>query len=204
MANAAIALTFIANFAGFADGQTLSSGEYEPGLKLAFDPTSKMVTAYFEAFGGWDENLQRPQFSCIFYIEGPLHSNQATLRGYYPGDPPDQIIAGKLEIVDTQNIRIRLSEEPPGCWNVLPFSDEPAEFALTRAMPWVEVGYVTAEKTYFHAEKSIAKKLKSYLIKNNVVYIERREDDWVFCSYYGKKLTKGWLKRSDVKASKQP
>ncbi|MBV6472444.1 MAG: hypothetical protein JPMHGGIA_00700 [Saprospiraceae bacterium] len=204
MSKATIVLTFMAYFAFFANAQKLLSGEYEPGLKLAFDPVSETVTAYFESYGGWDENSQRPQFSCIFFIEGPLHSNQATIRSYYPGDPSDQYIDGKLEIIDSQNIRILLSGEHPGCWNVMHFSEDPAEFSLSKAIPWIQVAYVTADKSYFHSETAVAKKLKSYLIKNDVVYIEQRQADWVLCNFYGKRRTKGWLRRSDVKEAGQP
>ena len=59
-------------------------------------------------------------------------------------------------------------------------------------------GSLFAVDTYYHADKSIDKKQKSYLIKNDFVCIDKIEDEWAHCTYYGKKITKGWIKTADL------
>ena len=39
---------------------------------------------------------------------------------------------------------------------------------------------------------------KKYIIKGDIVYVEKIEGDWALCSYFGKKTTKGWLKVADL------
>ena len=50
-------------------GQRLLSGEYDLGMKIAFDETTNKLTGYFENYTGWDEQTNLPMFSCIFYLE---------------------------------------------------------------------------------------------------------------------------------------
>jgi len=60
-------------------GQTLISGEYKFGLKLAYDSKTKILTGYFEDYTGWDEETKNPRFSCIFYIEGLVSNNKCSI-----------------------------------------------------------------------------------------------------------------------------
>jgi len=40
--------------------------------------------------------------------------------------------------------------------------------------------------------------MKSYLVKNDIVYIERIEDGWAYATYIGKRTVKGWVKVKDL------
>ena len=174
------------------------SGEYINGLKLAYNNTSKKITGYFEGYSGWDEQSKTAQFSCIFYIEGTLNGKKASINTYYPEEKADDQIDGSLEIIGNNLVQIKLSDEHGGCWNVQHFMDETVRFELEKAQHWVEIRYVNSEKSYFHSEKSADAKLKSYLVKGNVICIEKIESGWALCSYFGKKTTRGWIKTADL------
>ncbi len=179
-------------------GQKLASGEYEFGLKLAYNSKTNKISGYFENYTGWDETTNSPRFSCIFYMEGSAESNKFKIKTYYPGDKLADTIEGTCEIIASNSIKIKLPEEHGGCWNVQHFADEPVKFNLEKTIKWVDIRYVVVSKTYFHSQNTVSKKQKAYIIKSNIVCVEKLEGDWAFCTYYGKKITKGWIKTSDL------
>lgn len=179
-------------------GQLLKSGNYDSDLKLAYDSKTKKITGFYEGYTGWDEASQSPRFSCVFYIEGLAESKKIKIKTYHPEDKTEDLVQGTLEIVDDKTVKIKLPLEHGGCWNVQHFADEPVEFQLEKESNWTRISYITAVKTYFYSEKSLDKKMKAYLIKSNFVCIEKKEGDWAYCTYHGKKVTKGWLKVSDI------
>ncbi len=184
---------------GICFGQKkIAPGEYDSGLKLAYDNRTNKLTGYFENYTGWDEVTKAPRFSCIFYIEGIIEGNTVKIKSYYPGDKSGGTISGTLEVLDSKTVEIKLTEEHGGCWNVQHFAGEPARFGLEKGMAWVQIRFATADKAYFHAEKSVGKKQKSYLVKNDFVCIEKIQDGWAFCTYHGKKTTKGWIRTADL------
>lgn len=193
-------LIYLLTFSNFTFGQErIVSGEYEDGLKLAYDSDSKKITGYFESYTGWDEENKTPRFSCIFYIEGILEKGKAKITTYYPEDKTDDIIEGSLEFLNN-SVTIKLPEEHGGCWNVQHFADKPAQFQLEKKHNWIQIRYIDSNKSNFFSDKSIAKKLKTYLIKGDIIYVEKLEGEWAFCTYLNKKNknVKGWLKTSDL------
>ncbi|CAM3619152.1 hypothetical protein FSS13T_17700 [Flavobacterium saliperosum S13] len=176
----------------------LKSGEYDNGLRLAYDCQSNKITGYYENFTGWNEDTKTPRFSCIFYIEGDFSGQKTTIRTYFPEDKNEDTIEGYMEVVNEETINIKLPEDHGGCWNVQHFADKPEAFKLEKNFNWIQIRYVNTTKSYFHKEQSNDKKLKSYLIKGDIVFIEKIENEWVFCSYFGKKTIKAWLKVSDL------
>ena len=179
-------------------GQKVLTGEYDLGLKIAYDNKINKLTGYFENYTGWDDATNTPSFSCVFYIEGVIEGNMVKIKTYYPTDKSEDIISGKLEIMDSITVKIKLLEEHGGCWNVQHFADEPMKFSLEKKIAWVQIRFINTEKTCFYSEKSIDKKQKSYLVKNDFVCIDKIIDDWAYCTYYGKKITKGWIRIEDL------
>jgi hypothetical protein len=179
-------------------GQTIKSGEYEFGLKLAFDSKTKKLTGYFENYTGWDEETNNPRFSCVFYIEGLVTNNIFQVLTYYPEYKSDDTINGQIEIVNDSAIKIKLPSEHGGCLNVQHFSDEPVLFDIEKKTKWTAIKYVVKDKAYFYSEKSDDKKRKSYLVKNDFVCIDKTENEWCYCTFYGKRTTKGWIKTVDL------
>ncbi len=185
-------------FTNISFGQSIMTGEYEFALKLAFDSKTKKLTGYFESYTGWDEEIKYPKFSCIFYIEGIVTNNKFSILTYYPEDKYKDTICGLIEIINDSNVKIKLPEEHGGCWNVLHFADEPVSFAIVKKTKWTEIKYVIANKTYFYSDKSDDKKQKAYLVKNDFVCIDKTEQGWAYCTFYGKQITRGWIKIADL------
>jgi hypothetical protein len=193
-----LATLFFLSIINIAFGQTITSGAYEFGLKLAFDSKTKKLTGYFENYTGWDEESKSPKFSCIFYIEGFVTKNTFQVLTYYPEYKSDDTISGQIEIVNDNTIKIKLPSEHGGCWNVQHFADEPVLFDIEEKAPWTTIKYVVKDKTYFYSEKSDAKKQKAYLVRNDFVCIDKTEAEWCYCTFYGKQTTKGWIKTGDL------
>jgi hypothetical protein len=178
-------------------GQQPISGIYDDGLSLAFDSTSRKVTGYFEEYAGSSEQKNSPHFSCVFYVEGTMTGQKFTIKTYDPTDKKNDFIQGTMEIVENKKVKIKLLTEHGGCWNVQPFAGEAVGFTLGGSESWIQIRYVDVARSYFHANKAEDSRLKSYLIRGNVVCIEKIQGQWVYCNLLGKK-TKGWLKITDL------
>lgn len=179
-------------------GQQLIAGEYGVGLTLAYDNETNRVTGYFENYTGWDESAKAPRFSCIFYLEGILKNDSVKIKTFYPADKSEDMIDGLMRLVDNKTVALTLLEDHGGCWNVQRFKDEPVTFYIEKQKPWQQIRYVTSAKSYFYADQSIHKKLKSYLTKHTIVCIEQLEKEWAYCIFEGKKTIKGWIHLSDL------
>ncbi|MFN0047661.1 MAG: hypothetical protein ACKVOU_00910, partial [Cytophagales bacterium] len=166
----AISLILIFSCQLFA--QKITPGEYEFGLKLAYDSKTNKLTGYFESYSGWDETTKKARFSCIFYLEGQMGGNSSEIKTYYPTQNVDEIVQGELKLITKKSIGIKLDDEHGGCWNVHHFADKPEKFELEKAYGWIQIRYVESEKTYFYLDKSEDTKLKSYLVKSDFVCVE--------------------------------
>lgn len=182
----------------FGQEQTIVSGNYDSGLKLSYDSKTNKLTGYFESYTGFDEQTNKPRFSCVFYLEGDVVGQKFKVKTYYPLDKSENLIEGTVEIIDNKAVKIKLPEEHGGCRNVLHFADEPVKFKLEKSYNFVQIRYVDVDKAYFFSEKSNNKKLRAYLLKGDFVSVEKIEQGWVYCTYFGKKTTKAWFKLSDL------
>lgn len=187
-----IFLFLISNYS-FAQ-EIIAPGEYDDGLKLAYDSNLHKITGYYESYTGWDEQTKNPRFSCIFYFEGTVTGTSAKLNTFYPTDKSNDLIQGTMAILNAKSVQIKLSEEHGGCWNVQHFTDEPVQFDLQLQTHWTQIRYVEAAKIYFYNSPNDMEKLPAYIIKGDVVCIEKIEKDWAYCYYFGEKITKGWIK----------
>ena len=93
---------------------------------------------------------------------------------------------------------IKLPEEHGGCWNVQHFADEQVKFSLQKQSAWTQIRFITTDKAWFYSDMSIDKKQKTYVVKNDFVCIDKIERDWAYCTYYGKTITKGWIRIADL------
>ena len=101
-------------------------------------------------------------------------------------------------IISNKKIKINLPKEHGGCWNVEHFADEPVDFTLDKSESWIEIRYANIDKVHFYSEKTEVTMQKAYLVKGDIVYIEKIDGNWAFCSYRAKKTTKGWIKLSEL------
>ncbi len=178
--------------------QVICSGQYDIGLTIAYDAQTHQLTGYYENGTGWDEETNSPKFSCIFYLAGTVINNQANILTYYPRNQSAEQITGTIDIISNTTLSIKLPTEHGGCWNVQHFADSPIAFNLTTKSTWTQIRYVHVAKTFFYTTPSILQKQKAYLLQNDMVCIDKTVGEWAYCSYYGDKLTKGWIKIADL------
>jgi hypothetical protein len=191
-------LIFFLIFSSISFSQNIKTGLYEDGLKIAFDSITKKVTGYYESYTGLDFDTNKPKFSCRFYLEGKLIDTLIHLETYYPGDKKTEFIQGKIQILNRNQIALSLNSNHGGCWNVQNFTEEQIKFELEVEKKWTQIRFIKVDKSYFYSEKSTQKRKKSYLIKNNFVCVEKIENEWAFCTFYGEKTTSGWILVSDL------
>lgn len=190
-------LLFAATRAG---AQPLVSGDYGYGLKLAYDSSTREVTGYFEDYTGWDEATKSHPFSCVFFFRGILTGPTITIRSFYP-EYPKEVIGGTLLRAEKNSVYLKLAEEHGGCWNVRHFAGKPQRFDLEKRADWTRIGYVTTAKAYFYKAPSEAQKQKAYLVRFDFVCVGRRQGAWAYCTYFGTRVSKGWVKLSDLDAA---
>ena len=181
-----------------AFAQQILSGDYSDGLRLSYDSATKKVTGYFESYTGLDEKTGNARFSCIFYIEGIVTGKKFAIKTYFPTEKSNDLISGTMEIVTNKQVTIKLPQEHGGCWNVEHFADEPANFTLEQNHKWQQVRYIDVARANFYSDSSDDKRMKSYIVKGDFVCVEKIEKDWAYCTYFGKKITKGWMKVSEL------
>ena len=181
-------------------GQTILTYGIFGELKIAFNQNTNKVNVFYEDKTGYDEPTGNSKFSCIFYIEGKLVNNKAFIWTYFPSDRDN--ITGTLTI-ENKVITVHLQTEHGGCQNVQHFSDkEPASFTIDEEKPWIQIQYAIKEKVYFYSDLLESSKRNAYILKGNIVYIEKIVGDWVYCSFFGKKTTKGWIQETDLNTLK--
>ena len=188
-----IVLLLLLFCSALASAQKLESGIYSSGLKLAFDTTTNWLTGYFEDATGWDEVENIPRFSCAFYLEGLFDSKQITIKTYFLGDNALGTIPGILMVDSLNHISIKLEEEHGGCWNVQPFSAEALSFLVEKKTNWIQIRYINADKVFFFAEPKLNRQKKSYLIRNDIVFVEAVQNEWAYCKFLGDQERKGWI-----------
>ncbi len=183
--------------AGIVSGQ-IKSGEYDSDLRLAYNPSSGLVTGVYENYTGYDESTEGPMFSCIFYIHGLMEDDVSTIETYYPLDKSEDMITGELIRIEENEVSIKLNDQHGGCWNVWNFTDDYTNFKLQVSKDWIEIRYIDIEKAFFYTGKQESTKREAFVLKGDIVFIDKIESDWIHCSFYGKTVTRGWLKLSSV------
>ncbi len=177
--------------------QNLTSGEYDSGMKIAYDSMTNKITGYFENYTGMDEETRNPRFSCVFYIIGTIKGSKVNVDTYYPNSN-DNKITGIIEIKNDTTFKIKLPEEHGGCWNVHHFADEKVTFTLEKHISWIQIRFIVSDKAHFYSDKTINKKLNSYAIKDDLVCVDRIDGEWAYCTFYGKSIVKGWIRIEDL------
>ncbi len=179
------------------------SGNYSE-LHLAFNPQNNVITGYYEN-GTGDNGAGGPQFSCVFYMEGKMVNNEAKIKTYAPLDEfpadNDDLISGNLSVVSNKKVIIKLQDDHGGC-NTMGenFKDSTEEFTLEKKQRWIEIRYIIATKAFFYKSDNEASKRMAYLIKGNIVYVDKIEGAWLHCTYLGDKrhCIQDWIKAEDV------
>ncbi len=169
----------------------LQAGSYDDGL-LSIAVNDDVVTGFYENYTGWDEKLQAPRFSCLFFFVGRIEGSEIEIASSHT--------KGTIEVLGEDKIKINLEEAPGGCWNVEPgFDEEGVIFELTEGKEWKSIRIVSNENAYFYNSPDEKEQGKSYIVKGDVLRIFELEGDWVRGEYHGSQgVTTGWIKESDL------
>jgi hypothetical protein len=176
--------------------QTFKAGKYE-GLMLAVDREGNLSGYYRETQG---EGVTK---TCAFYLKGKAADSEAKISTW-----SDQVFPGVIKTAGTDvNLKIEKGREFPGCGLVLmPEIAQGITFDKTFGANWNDLKIIASDRAYLFSEPSTDKKLKSYLIKNDVVGTLSRNGDWVQVEFprEGKKSISGWIKSSDIRDLSSP
>lgn len=179
-------------------------------LLIAVNKEKTTFSGYYENYTGWDESVGAPRFSCIFYLKGKLNSgNRFRIKTWFPADhDPEYTIAGVLKLSkDKKTLSIKLKQEHGGCWNVETFAGEEApQFKLVKQANWIDIRVVSSKKAFLYAKPGKKYKRKAYVVKGDALKIHNTEPGWLHVEYSNKagKITRGWLKESDVFSNVPP
>lgn len=176
--------------------QTIVSGRYSNGLNLAYDSSSNLLTGYYENYTGINADNSAPLFSCIFYIEGVVDNDQASIITHYPNDISE--IRGVLKIINNKEVEMQLLSEHGGCFNVQHFSDGPVKFELEEKSETIRIGYVAVKRSYLYKERKASEKSSAYLIERDVFFIDKVDHDWCHGTFNGETQVSGWMKCEDL------
>ncbi|MES2629323.1 MAG: hypothetical protein V4616_10195 [Bacteroidota bacterium] len=193
-----IVLTFILTLSLFiAHSQEIAPGRYESGLRLAYDRQTQMLTGYYD--DTYPDSLSEsgdPNVAGTFYIQGKAEGSSFPIAFYFPGEKNSRIV-GSLRVGVNNEVYIRLSEEYGSLPNFQRFATEPAMFRLEERRNWSEIRYVNAANTGLYKDKNAKKPMVS-IAKNRVVFVEKVDEEYALCSFYGKKPYKGWIRLTNL------
>jgi len=198
VAAASFAVTAKAQNSGWVatttSSSTIASGDYGDGLLIGINPDNHAVTGYFSASTG------QGQFSCIFYLTGKLGSSSTPISTYFPDTPADKI-KGELVSAPPDGLKVRLSSEHGGCWNVQHFADDsqPAEFTLVERHPWVSIAVVRSKRAYFFDTPTSPVHRKAYIVQGDGVGVRAVQSGWLQVDFVaGGKMASGWIRQAEV------
>lgn len=180
----------------------LKTGIYNDWLNIVYDNSSNNIKGYFQAESGYDEQTKNSKFYCEFYFYSTESiDHQFKIKSFWQGDSGnlEDTIYGKIIVTSPTSFSIKLDSEHGGCWNVNHFADTLTIYELSEKKNWIDIRYCTKDKIYFFDDSNAYKKRKAFIIKGDLVYIEKQENNWVYCTYFGEKInTTGWLKLEDL------
>jgi hypothetical protein len=176
------------------------SGFYDT-MVIGVNKEKGEVTGFFSESTGWDQQTKAPSFSCIFYIYGKLQGDAYQVTTWYPSH--NDYIKGKLKFVlveGRREIDLKLDEEHGGCWNVRHFAKDadPMTLTLEKRGDWISVKVVSAKKAFFYKGPNEQMKGRAYLVRHDPVRVLKAQAGWVEAEYGDDKVTRGWIKESDL------
>lgn len=183
-----IALASLTN--ACAEPVAFKSGIYE-NLLLAVN-SDGVVTGYYREAQG--EGIAK---TCAFTFKGEADADKANI---FVG--ADESFPGEIQAeTDGINLKIAKARELPGCGLVLmPEIADGLSYDLITKVSWSELRTIISEKSYFYSEPKVDKKLKSYLVKGDVVGVVAKEGDWLQIDYYSDsgKMSRRWINNKEA------
>ena len=185
-----ITIVLVSMTNAYAKPIALESGVYENVL-LAVNPNGAVTGHYREAQG---EGIVK---TCAFTFKGKAHAGKANI---IVGE--ENAFSGEIQ-AKTESIKLKIikGRELPGCGLVLtPEITDGLSYDLTNKTSWNELRIITSEKSYFYSASKADKKLKSYLVKGDVVGVVTKEGDWLQIDYYSGngKMRRHWINSKET------
>ena len=184
-------MTHLAMLLALAAEPALQPGVYGE-LRLARDPSTKVITGHFSSSTG------EGKFSCVFQFEARApKGNTLQVESWFPAQQGGRI-AGSLTITGVDAFTLTLKEEHGGCWNVQHFADakDPANFTLDAPKAWVALKVVKEKKVKFFGDASTAKPKPAFLVGGDVVGVLEVKGEWLWVEFVGTRTTTGWMPKS--------
>lgn len=181
-------------FSSGTHDKRLTSGKYDGGLHIAFNPETNFISEYFRHYSNPDPSIDTIKFPCIFYFEGRVFNDTAIINNYYPLNKEDDMVMGTCVLLSESNITMQLSEEPGGCTNVRSMTGDAIDFSLAEAHKWIEIRCIVSEKSYLHTEMKESSKGAAYGVMGDILYIEQLNGNFAYCKSYSQPVTQGWIK----------
>ncbi|MBD9361694.1 SH3 domain-containing protein [Methylomonas fluvii] len=174
---------------GAVETNQFHSGVYEQ-LRLAVAPDGKITGYYREEQG---EGVSK---TCSFYLRGQSNGDSASLTTWNVDSFPGEL---RIQAAGV-NLKVEHGNEHPGCGMLLPPAIEQGlNYDKVTETEWTELRVISSPKTYFHSKPKADAKLKSYLVKGDVVGVVGAEGDWLQVEYPGtQKMIRGWISNSDL------
>jgi len=174
------------------------SGQYEE-LLIGIDQDRGVLTGFYENGTGWDEKAKAPRFVCSFYLYGEKRGDSFKITTWWPEDDREDTINGELTFNADGSVSVRLESEHGGCWNVNHFADkDPSNHSLDKPGAWISVRVIKVRRAYFHDKADEQTRRRGYLIKSNVIRVFSQMPGWVLAEYGDEKISRGWIKESDL------
>ncbi|MCO6393042.1 hypothetical protein GTW25_18640 [Aliihoeflea aestuarii] len=171
------------------------SGWYGPLLLVTDGDRLSGVVADMARGNGTED---APQFLCVSFIKGRFNGGVADIEAWLPDD--SERIAGTLRMEEA-DIRVQLSDNPPGCAMISSMNGEGQRWWLEEAHPdWIGVGLVAAERAVLYPEPTEdADRERPYLIEWQAVAVLQQRESWVQVEYVAvEPAIRGWVKSSDL------
>lgn len=135
--------------------------------------------------------------TCSFFLQGEVKDGMVNITTW--GEKP---FAGVLKAdANKVNLKIEKGQEHPGCGLVMmPEIATGLSFDLLSNVLWSELRTIANEKSYFHAEPNANKRLKSYLIRGDVIGVVANQGEWLQIDYYSAdaKMSRRWIYSGDT------
>jgi hypothetical protein len=98
---------------------------------------------------------------------------------------------------------VQYVSHPTYTWNVHPFAKNasPVTLGLVERGNWIGVKVISANKAFFHKGPNAQMKGRAYLVKHDPVRALKVQSGWVEAEYGADKVTRGWIKESDLSKS---
>jgi hypothetical protein len=196
----AIALVLSMGIVGVGQDKIKATSGWYDELLIGIDQNKGVITGFYDSGTGWDEEAKGPRFVCSFYLYGEMRGDSFKIITWWPGDDRNDSINGDLTFNADGSVSVRLENEHGGCWNVNHFADKdrPSNHALDKPGSWTSIRLVKVRRAYFHSKPNEQTQKRAYLTKDNVIRVFSQMPEWVLAEYGDKKISRGWIKESDL------